>query len=85
MKHVSTDSYDEFIAGFAEAAPILTICDAEKEWDDFSQQLQLPIEGIVALEEGGYEAGIELGLVQAAPAAADGLGGATSYEHVLTC
>jgi|KBSMisStandDraft_5_1062788.scaffolds.fasta_scaffold3271509_1 hypothetical protein len=61
MKHVSTDSYDEFIAGFAEAAPILTVCDAEKEWDDFSQQLQLSIEEIVALEEGGFVAGIELG------------------------
>ena len=62
MKHLSTDSpYDEFIGGFAEQAPILIICDAEKEWDDFSQQLQLSIEGIVALEEGGYEAGIELG------------------------
>jgi len=61
MNHVSTDSYDEFIEGFAEAAPILTICDAEKKCDDFSQQLQLSIEEIVALAEGGYEAGIELG------------------------
>ena len=51
--------YDEFIEGFAEEAPILITCDAEKEWDDFSQQLRLSIEEILALEDGGYEAGIE--------------------------
>lgn len=62
MKHLSTDSpYNEFIEGFAKEAPILIICEAQKEWDDFSQQLQLSIEEIVALEDRGYEAGIEMG------------------------
>ena len=53
--------YDEFIEGFAKEAPILIACDAEKESDNFSQQLRLSIEEIVALEDGGYEAGIEMG------------------------
>ena len=62
MKHLSTDSpYDEFIEGFAAAAPILIFCDAEKECDDFSQHLKLSVEEIVSLEDRGYEAGTEMG------------------------